>query len=93
MNRSRPNRGTLLLRVAVSAVLAGIFVYPAGAETLPQDPVVVQDTIRGTVTDARTGEPVSAAEVRLAGTTVRTLTNAAGRYAIPAPVDGLLVFS
>ena len=88
MTMFRPRRGTSLLQISVAILLAGITAYPAAAEAVQQ-----QDTVRGTVTDAQSGQPVSAADVRLAGTAIRAVTNAAGRYAIQAPSNGVLIFS
>jgi TonB-dependent starch-binding outer membrane protein SusC len=90
MTRSRSNRGTPLLVLAVSFLLAVILAHPASAEGLSHPPGLLQDTVRGTVTDASTGQPVAGATVQLVGTGVGTLTNAAGRYILVAPPDGVL---
>jgi TonB-dependent starch-binding outer membrane protein SusC len=93
MNRSSSTRGTRFLPIAVSALLVGILAYPANAEALSPTPGVVQDTIRGTVTDADTRQPVLGVTVRLAGTGVGTVTDAEGNYSLAAPADGSLIFS
>ncbi|GMV04955.1 MAG: SusC/RagA family TonB-linked outer membrane protein [Gemmatimonadota bacterium] len=50
---------------------------------LPATPAAAQNgTITGTVTEASTMRPMSAAQVYLAGTSLGTLTNATGRYLI-----------
>jgi TonB-linked SusC/RagA family outer membrane protein len=87
MTMFHPSRGTSLLQFSLALVLSGIIAYPTAAEAVQQ-----VDTVRGTVTDAQSGQPVTEADVRLAGTDVRTLTNAAGRYAIEAPSNGVLIF-
>lgn len=51
-------------------------------------------TVRGTVTDASNGEPVSGAVVRLAGNaTAYALTDVGGRYEISSPGNATLVVS
>ena len=49
--------------------------------------------VRGTVTDASTGEPVPFAAVQIKGTTTGTATDANGVYTITAPSKATLVFS
>jgi TonB-linked SusC/RagA family outer membrane protein len=93
MNRSHPNQGTPLLRIAVSALLAGMLAHPIQAESVPQVAGAVQDTVRGTVTDALTGQPVPTVTVQVAGSSLATITDVAGRYAIAVPADGVLVFA
>jgi TonB-linked SusC/RagA family outer membrane protein len=92
MNGFHPSRGTSLLRIAVATVLAGMLAAPAGAEMLRQRPGLVQDTIRGTVTDAQTGQPISGVTVQEGRTGAGALTNADGRYRLVAPTDGVLSF-
>jgi TonB-dependent starch-binding outer membrane protein SusC len=77
-----------LVRFAVSSLLAAIIAYPTAAEALQERPMVA-----GTVTDGLTGQPLAGVAVRLEGTGVGTLTDAAGRYMIQAPPDGVLVFT
>lgn len=51
-------------------------------------------TVKGTVKDANTGEPVMGAAVQLQGsTTVYTMTDALGAYSISVPAKGVLVVS
>ncbi|MGH7575078.1 MAG: SusC/RagA family TonB-linked outer membrane protein, partial [Longimicrobiales bacterium] len=52
-----------------------------------------QDTIRGRVTDAETGQPVADVVVEISGAGVQTVTNAQGDYLIFGPAAGNLVFS
>ena len=50
--------------------------------------------IRGTVTDAGTGEPIPFASIQLKGTTtIGTSTDAIGNYTLSAPSNGTLIFS
>lgn len=50
--------------------------------------------IRGTVSDSSTGEPLSAANIRILGTSRGTITNAEGRYNLPLdPHDYSLAYS
>jgi TonB-linked SusC/RagA family outer membrane protein len=91
MNRSHPNRGTALLRIAVPAFVVAMLVLPGGAAALQQAAAV--DTIRGVVTDAMTGQPVSAVTVQVASTGNATFTDAAGRFQLEAPSDGVLVLA
>jgi TonB-linked SusC/RagA family outer membrane protein len=51
-----------------------------------------QIAITGTVTSVG-GEPLSGVTVRLDGTTTSAVTSAIGRYAINAPIDGVLTFA
>jgi hypothetical protein len=50
-------------------------------------------TVTGTVTAKDDGQPLPGVTVKLKGTTVATVTNAAGKYSISAPATGVLVFS
>ena len=50
-------------------------------------------TVRGTVSDAATGERIPFASVMVQGTMNGTSTDADGNYAINAPSDGVLVFT
>ena len=50
-------------------------------------------TVKGSVTDAQTGDPVPAAAVVVNGTTTGVVTDVYGVYSITAPADGVLVFS
>ncbi len=50
-------------------------------------------TVKGTVSDASTGEPVPFASLQLKGTMTGTNTDANGEYSISVPSDGILVFS
>jgi len=50
-------------------------------------------TVKGTVSDASTGEPVPFASLQLKGTMTGTSTDANGEYSISVPTDGILVFS
>lgn len=49
--------------------------------------------VTGTVTDAKTGEPVAYASVQLKGTVTGAATDLNGKYAISAPSNGTLIFS
>jgi iron complex outermembrane receptor protein len=66
----RARSGPFLLTLLMSAVA----VAPAASQ---------QATIAGTVTDAGTGQPLSAVEVAVQGQGTGALTNQAGRFAIP----------
>ena len=52
-----------------------------------------QSKVSGTVTDSKSGSPISGVTVSLKGTTTATKTNAAGVYEITAPANGTLVFT
>lgn len=76
MKKSRPNRGTPLLWIAVSLLLGGILAYPATAEA--------QGTggrITGVVTSSE-GQPLPGVQVFLPDTRQGSLTEANGRYLI-----------
>ncbi|HUG42402.1 MAG TPA: SusC/RagA family TonB-linked outer membrane protein, partial [Longimicrobiales bacterium] len=90
MNTSRDDRRTRPAWLAVSALLLGLLAYPAQVAALPQ---AAQDTIRGTVTDGMTGQPVAGVLVRLQGSDRGVLTNAEGAYRLAAPPDGVLEFA
>lgn len=90
MKTSHRDRGILPVWLAVSALVLVLLAQPVQAAALPQE---AQDTVRGTVTDVTTDQPVSGVAVRLAGTGIGTFTNQRGMYQIPAPPDGVLVFS
>ena len=49
--------------------------------------------VRGTVTDASTGEPVPFASIQVKGTMQGTASDALGSYVVSAPGNGVLVFS
>ncbi|PKP06707.1 MAG: SusC/RagA family TonB-linked outer membrane protein [Bacteroidetes bacterium HGW-Bacteroidetes-5] len=49
--------------------------------------------VTGTVTDAKTGEPVVYASVQLKGTVTGAATDLMGKYTISAPSTGTLIFS
>ncbi|MCQ2185257.1 MAG: SusC/RagA family TonB-linked outer membrane protein [Bacteroidales bacterium] len=50
-------------------------------------------TVRGTVTDAATGEAVPATAIQVKGTTTGTIADNDGAYTISAPANATLVFS
>ena len=50
-------------------------------------------TVKGTVTDSATGEPVPFAALQLKDTMTGGMTDADGMYSITVPSDGILVFS
>jgi len=54
-----------------------------------------QQTITGTVTDAKTGEPMVGVNVRVKGSTIGAITDIAGKYSLLSEVDpnATLVFS
>lgn len=70
---------TILVRFLLCGVLVGILAAPAAAQTV----------IRGTVTDASTGETLPSATVQVQDTYQGTITNEEGRYALR--VDSLPV--
>ena len=85
MNTSRQRRGSLWC-LAVLAAVAGALAQPSRVEAQ-------QITVTGTVSDATTGQPVTAATVRVVGTGAGALTDAAGRYSVQAPANGVLSVS
>jgi len=50
--------------------------------------LAAQYSVRGTVTDAKTGQPLAGASVFLQNTTIGTLTNSTGEFSITAPSGG-----
>lgn len=64
--------------------LALVFPFLVAAPALGQD----RGEISGMVTEARSGQPVSAATVHLVGTDQGTITNAEGRYRLPNVLPG-----
>ncbi|MBK6622643.1 MAG: carboxypeptidase-like regulatory domain-containing protein [Saprospirales bacterium] len=50
-------------------------------------------SVRGTIVSAEDGSPLIGATVVIKGTTQGTTSDIDGTYAIPAPADGVLVFS
>ena len=50
-------------------------------------------TVRGTVTDASTGEPVAFASIAVKGTTTGTASGLDGTYTLNAPANATLLFS
>ena len=50
-------------------------------------------TVRGTVTDAQTGETVPFASIQLKGTMTGTATDADGNFAFEVPRNATLIFS
>jgi len=76
-----------LVRLAVlslALVLPMVLALGATAEA--------QNTVTGTVT-SQSGAPLRGVTVRVQGTEIRTLTDAAGKYSIAAPSDGVLNFT
>ncbi|MCI2083215.1 MAG: carboxypeptidase-like regulatory domain-containing protein, partial [Bacteroidales bacterium] len=49
-------------------------------------------TVKGTVTDDRTGEPIPYTSVQVKGTTIGASTDDLGNYAVSTPSNGVLVF-
>ncbi|HEX6048610.1 MAG TPA: carboxypeptidase-like regulatory domain-containing protein, partial [Gemmatimonadaceae bacterium] len=66
-----------VLRSFAGAAFLGTLVAAAAAAQTPQ-----QGSITGRITDAATGQPVSAAQVNVAGTTLGAQANQNGEYAI-----------
>src|SRR5688572_18249293 len=52
-----------------------------------------QTEVSGTVTSSPDGAPIQGVTVRIRGTNTTTLTDAAGKYSLTAPADGVLVFA
>ena len=50
-------------------------------------------TVKGTVTDAQTGDPVPGAAVVVSGTATGVVTDFDGTYSITVASDGVLIFS
>ena len=49
-------------------------------------------TVKGTVKDSSTGEPVPFAAIQLKGTMTGGMTDGDGVYSIDVPADGVLIF-
>jgi TonB-linked SusC/RagA family outer membrane protein len=72
--------------LAVPLLTPAVAAPPAGAQppaTAGQPPAAT-GRIAGTVTDSATGRPLEGAQVRVNGTSVGTLTNPQGRFALPS---------
>lgn len=54
--------------------------------------VLAQVEVKGTVTEAGTGEPVIGASVMVQGTTTGTITDLNGVYSLSVPADAVLSF-
>jgi TonB-dependent starch-binding outer membrane protein SusC len=87
MSRSRLSSRTPLLHFALAAAAAALLAVPLAADAQERS------TVRGTVTDAQTLEPLAGVAVQVVGTNVGTVTNASGGYMVQAPADGSLRFS
>lgn len=72
---------------ALASCVAAALLLLAGA---PQAVTAQQTAIRGTVTDAQTGQPLSGAQVAVRGTGIGTLTNNDGRYVLTNVQPGRL---
>ena len=59
-----------------------------GRAAAQQQPPAATGRITGAVTDAASGAPIEAAQVRVAGTNLGTTTNAQGRFTLPAVPAG-----
>lgn len=68
---------TLPLPLGIGRSLALVESVSAAYAAAPQEPVIL-----GTVVDARSGTPISGAQVVVVGTQIGTLTNEAGRFRI-----------
>lgn len=69
-----PSSRQLAWGLALAGILGSFAPTPAAAQQT--------GTITGQVTDAAAGEPLAGAQVRVVGTSVRTSTNAEGRYTL-----------
>ncbi len=77
------------MRIVLKSVTA-LLILAAGATALSYAQVM----ITGTVTESDTGAPVAGATIVLQGTTIGTITDSGGAYAIELPSrDGILAFS
>ena len=56
-------------------------------------PLLAQNTIRGTVTEKESGNPIPYANVLIKGTTTTTMTSEDGSYVITAAPDAVIIFS
>lgn len=72
------------LRFCVTCLIAVLCVTAAFAQNI---------TVKGTVTDNVTGEPVPFASIQVKGTMSGTATDAVGNYSIDVPKNATLVFS
>ena len=88
-----PNLSTIMRtnRRRCLPLLALLFVGAAG-EIFAQQPQA--QVVSGTVTSAATGQPLSTVNVRIKGTNQGTVTDAAGRFALPVrSLQDTLIFS
>jgi TonB-linked SusC/RagA family outer membrane protein len=72
-----------MTRIRVASLAAALLLM-----AMPQLATAQARALRGTVTDARTGEPVSGAQISIRDTGIGTLTNAQGRYLITQVPEG-----
>ena len=72
------------LKLSLTCLVAVMFATVAFAQNI---------TVKGTVTDNATGEPVPFASIQVKGTMTGTATDAVGNYSIDAPKNATLVFS
>ncbi len=93
MSDSIRTPGTPLLWMAIAALLVGFLGLPPRLQALQQPQAAAPDTIRGTVTDAQTGQPVAGVVVQAVGARGSALTDSAGQYMLTAPTNGTLAFS
>src|ERR687895_350322 len=81
------NNGSHRLRAGGIASLLGLVLSLMLSATAS-----AQSPVTGTVSST-SGQPLPGVTVRVAGTEVRTVTDARGRYSIAAPAEGVLMLS
>ncbi|MFH5834271.1 SusC/RagA family TonB-linked outer membrane protein [Halalkalibaculum sp. DA384] len=69
-----------------------VIVVKEKPKKVPDLAVVLQATVRGTVTDAQTGDPLPGANVSIQGTTTGSSTNAEGEFTITGVEPGTYTF-
>lgn len=68
------------------AILEELLVLPPASEGV----LILQGTVAGTVTDAKSNQPIVGAEVHIPSTSFRALTNAAGQFRLTSVPDGAI---
>lgn len=77
-----------------SFLLAGVLLADSplyAREAAPFEWMFQQRAVTGTVTDAKSGEPLALVSIQLKGTSTGTTTDAAGRFSIDVPARGAVL--
>jgi TonB-dependent starch-binding outer membrane protein SusC len=86
MSRLRPTLRSSLSGLLLAALAVAPMAVPESLQAQERT------TVRGTVTDAQTLQPLAGVQVQVVGTTTGTVTNATGAFMLQAPPTGSLRF-